>query len=130
MTKEEHIKHWISGAKDNLDAAFDIFGVARYDWALFIGHLALEKVLKAIYIQNTENIVPPKIHNLRKLAELSNLELNQEQLIFLDKVLLFHIEARYTVEKNELYKIATKDFTLENLNQIKEMFIWLKSLIK
>ena len=86
MTIDEHIKHWTDGAKSDLDAAFDVFSVNRYDWSLFIGHLALEKLLKAIYIQNTNNTVPPKIHNLRKLAEISELDLNQEQLIFLDKI--------------------------------------------
>jgi len=130
MTIDEHIKFWTDGAKKDLDTAFDVFNIHHFDWAFFIGHLALEKVLKAIYNQNTEKITPPKIHNLRKLAELSKLELNMEQLVFLDKVLLFHIEARYTVEKNELFKIATKEFTIENLDKIKETFSWLMSLIK
>ena len=130
MTNNEHIEFWVESAENDLDSAFDVFTVGRYHWALFIGHLALEKVLKALYIQETQNVVPPKIHNLRKLVELSNLSLDQERLMFLDKVFLFHIEARYNVQKDELYKIATKEFTFENLSQIKEMFLWLKLMIK
>ncbi len=73
--------------------------------------------------------MPPKIHNLRKLASLSNLTLTEDQELFLDRINTFQIEARYAEAKNELYKIATKDFTSDNLKEIKENFLWLKSLI-
>ncbi len=51
MTNSEHINYWIDSAEYDLDSAFEIFEVGRYSWSLFIGHLALEKVLKAIVCQ-------------------------------------------------------------------------------
>jgi HEPN domain-containing protein len=129
MTIEEHIKYWVDSAEYDMDSAFDIFKTKRYAWSLYIGHLALEKILKAIYVKSSVNKVPPKIHNLRKLAELSDLRLNDEQLLFLDFVNNFQLEARYAEFKNELYKLATESFTLDNLNKIKEQYLWFKSLI-
>lgn len=128
MNISQHIKYWTESAEYDLDTAFEIYYIGRYSWSLFIGHLALEKVLKALYVKANNNKVPPKIHNLRKLAALSNLELTEVQQIFLDKINIFQIEARYAETKNELYKIATKEFTFNNLKEIKENFKWLKSL--
>ncbi len=130
MTIDEHISYWVESSEYDMDSAFDIFAAKRYIWSLYVGHLALEKILKAIYVKTSNNKIPPKIHNLRKLAELSNLNLNEEQLLFLDYVNGFQLEARYAEFKNELFKLATEEFTLENLNKIKEHFLWLKSLLK
>ena len=130
MNQEEHIKYWIDSAEDDLDSAFVIYFSKKYHWSLFIGHLSLEKLLKALYVQSTNNKVPPRIHNLLKLAELSNISLNQEQMEFFSEINRFHIEARYSEFKDELRKIATEEFTIKYLNKIKEHFQWLKSLIK
>lgn len=46
------------------------YEVNQYTWALFIGHLVLEKLLKGIYAKvNKDNPYPPKIHNLNIIAE-------------------------------------------------------------
>ena len=42
----------------------------------------------------------------------------------------YYIQGRYPIQKNKLYKIATKEFTRENLNKIKDNYLWLRSLIK
>ena len=71
MTKAEHIKYWLDSAEHDLETSDALFEAGKYDWALFLGHLVLEKTLKAIYVQNNENRIPPKLHNLVRLAELS-----------------------------------------------------------
>jgi len=47
MTKEEHINYWRESAQHDLESAEDIFDSGRYDWCLFVGHLALEKNIKS-----------------------------------------------------------------------------------
>jgi len=74
--------------------------------------------------------VPPKIHNLMRLAELANLGLDEEQIEFLRLVNQFQLEARYQEYKHDFHEIATKDFSSTNLNKIKEVCLWLKSRIK
>lgn len=48
MTKQEHIEHWKSGSIQDLETAKKMVDSGFYDWALFIGHLSLEKILKAL----------------------------------------------------------------------------------
>ena len=130
MTKEEHIKHWLESAEHDLDTSNTLFEAGKYDWALFLGHLVLEKALKAIYVQNNENKIPPKLHNLVRLAEVSSVQLEKEKKIIFDKINDFNIEVRYPEYKNEFYKICTKEFAEEKILQIKELYQWLKFQIK
>ncbi len=130
MTIEEHIAYWLESAEHDLEASESLFMSEKYDWCLFIGHLVLEKALKAIYVFNNENKVPPKTHNLVRLAEHSSLRLTQEQRIFLDEVNDFNLEARYPEYKREFYKRCTKDYADQYYTKIKEYYQWLKSRIE
>ncbi len=130
MTKDEHVAYWLKSASHDLDTAGSLFKSKKYDWCLFIGHLVLEKCLKANFVYNNNNKVPPKLHNLVKLAELSNLNLTEKQRLFLDEVNDFNLEVRYPDYKLEFYKRCTKEFTEEYFNKIKELNKWLKSLLK
>lgn len=42
MTKKEHITYWCKSAQHGLESAESMFESERYDWCLFVGHLALE----------------------------------------------------------------------------------------
>ena len=123
MTKEEHIEYWIKTSEHDLDAMQGIFEAGKYDWALFVGHLALEKILKAHWVKNNENITPPKIHNLVKLYHESNLlSLNKEELVFLNEVTGFNLEGRYPETKLAFYRLCTKEFTEDKIKTIKELY--------
>lgn len=130
MTKEEHIKYWRESAQHDLESAEAIFNSGRYDWCLYVGHLALEKIIKAVFVEKNDNSIPPKIHNLVRLAELSRIVLNDEQKFFLDKVNDFNIQTRYPDYKLEFYKACDAEYAKENLAKIKEFYSWFKSLIK
>ena len=130
MKIEEHINYWIESAEHDLSTAEALLETGKYDWSLFIAHLVLEKVLKAMYVQTNENKIPPKVHNLVRLSELALLELNDEKRIFFDRVNDFNLEVRYPEFKNEFYKLCTKELATENLIKIKESFTWIKSLLK
>lgn len=71
-----------------------LFQKKDYHWSLFIGHLVVEKLLKAYYVKNIDNN-PPYIHNLLRLAEKSGLEPTKDQKHFLITVTTFNISARY-----------------------------------
>jgi HEPN domain-containing protein len=128
MTVEEHFNFWIESATHDLSVAQSLFDNHKFDWCLFLGHLVIEKTLKAIYVKKNDNKNPPKIHNLNRLAELIGINLSVEQKILYDRVTDFNIEARYPQYKNEFYKTCTYDFTHQYLNKIKGEFEWLKSL--
>jgi HEPN domain-containing protein len=130
VKKEEHVKYWHESANHDLESAESIFDSNRYDWCLFVGHLALEKILKAVFVDRNDNAMPPKIHNLVRLAELSNIILEDEQKILLDRINDFNIQIRYPDNKLEIYKRCSADYTRENLDKIKEFYTWFSSLLK
>ena len=70
------------------------------------------------------------MHNLVKLAEVSSLDLTDEQKVFLGEVNDFNLETRYPDYKLEFYKSCTKEFTERYLIKIKEYYKWLKFQIK
>jgi HEPN domain-containing protein len=129
MTKETLFTYWLQSAKIDYKAMLSLFNNGHYMWALFVGHLVLEKLLKAYYIKYV-NGTAPYIHNLTHLAEKSNLQLSEEQKDFLDEVTTFNIKARYPDYKNRFYKKATRQFTEKYMRRIKEFKQWLSGKIR
>ncbi len=130
MKIDEHIKYWLNSADHDLDTAESLFKAGKFDWCLFLGHLVLEKALKAFYVKDNENRMPPKTHNLVKLAGKTTIPLNDEVKLFLDEVNDFNLEVRYPEYRQEFYKSCTKEFTKEYFDKIKENYKWIKSLLK
>jgi HEPN domain-containing protein len=128
MQREEIIKFWMEKSEEHLISMLNMFGFGEYPWALFVGHLAIEKILKSYYVK-TQNTSVPYTHNLLWLAESTKLLLSDDQKEFLITVTRFNIEARYEDYKRELYKMATKEFTESWINKIKEFHSWMKKKI-
>ena len=98
MTKEDRIKYWLESAKDDWKDANNLFEKRDYPYSLFFGHLTIEKILKAIYVDKL-NESPPYTHRLVHLSEKISLGLTEEQLELLETVTDFNMEARYPDEK-------------------------------
>jgi HEPN domain-containing protein len=41
------IKYWTESSDDDFDTMIAMYESGRYNWALFVGHLMIEKLLKA-----------------------------------------------------------------------------------
>jgi HEPN domain-containing protein len=65
---ENVLKYWITISDNDFDTMMDFFNIKRYNWSLFLGHLVIEKLLKAYYVK-TKKEHPPLIHDLLKLAK-------------------------------------------------------------
>lgn len=129
MNIEQHIKFWLDSAYHDLDAAESLFNAGKFDWCLFLGHLVLEKALKAVYVRDNSNEMPPRIHNLVKLAEATKLILDEDMKLFLDEITDFNLEVRYPDYKKEFYKKCTRPFCEEKLALIKDFLQWIKKNI-
>lgn len=129
MDTKAHIQYWQASAINDLDAAEKLFALKKFDWCLFIGHLVVEKTLKAYFVYTHDNEMPPRTHNLLRLCELSELVLSEEQIIFLDRVNDFNLEARYPSYQSEFYKICTEDFARLYFEKIKDFSTWVNSHI-
>ncbi|OGU14882.1 MAG: hypothetical protein A2X61_11895 [Ignavibacteria bacterium GWB2_35_12] len=130
MTIDETIQYWIETAENDLETAESLYNSGHYDWCLFLGHLVLEKILKAHWVKFNKDVNHPKIHNLLNLAKETILNQTEDELAFLRLVNNFHLENRYPDYKKEFHKIVTKEYCLDNFNKIKERYQWFKSQLK
>ncbi|TES92820.1 MAG: HEPN domain-containing protein [Candidatus Cloacimonadota bacterium] len=125
MTKEELVNYWIETSDRDFLTMKNLFKSGDYHWTLFMGHLVVEKLLKAYYVK-TIDINPPFMHNLLRLAEKAKLRLSEEEKDFSLLLTTFNIKARYADYKREFYKKCTKEYTEVNIRKIEELRLWIK----
>jgi len=129
VRKKERVKYWLQSAQDDWRVANHLFQRGDYSYSLFFGHLTIEKILKAIYV-NRLNDNPPFTHRLVFLAEKASLEMSEEKLRLLETVTDFNLEARYPDEKFSFKKKCTKKFTKNYLDEIGVLKKWLEKQVK
>lgn len=127
MNKLEKVNYWIKSAENDWAVAGHLFEKEDYPYALFFGHLTIEKLLKAMFVQKFDE-PPPYTHRLSYLAEKTGLDISPERLEVLEIITDFNLEARYPDEKFSFHKKCTKEFTETNLRKIKEIKEWLLQL--
>ncbi|HPJ36581.1 MAG TPA: HEPN domain-containing protein [Spirochaetota bacterium] len=77
MNKELQIKYWIDSSSEDISTAQILIEKERFLHGLFFCHLAMEKILKAVYVKTKADFAP-KTHNLLYLCELCGIELVEE----------------------------------------------------
>jgi HEPN domain-containing protein len=128
LDKDKLVRHWIESSDEDFDAKMVLFESKKYSWALFVGHLMIEKLLKALFVKENGQH-PPLIHNLYRLAELSKIDLTDEQSDMLDKITTFNINARYEDYKKEFSSLCTFDFTKNWIEKINIIRSWIKMML-
>jgi HEPN domain-containing protein len=124
MKREELVRHWMESSQQDFDAMERMYASGNYVWCLFVGHLVIEKLLKAHFVKKV-GIEYPRIHDLRILAKQAGIELDDDRRKKLVMITAFNIEARYADIKYSFYKKATPEFTAAALDVIKETRLWL-----
>jgi HEPN domain-containing protein len=122
------IDYWLEEAEEALKVADHLFEKKDYSYSLFFGHLAVEKIIKAIYVKK-RNEHAPQIHNLVRLAEQAGIAFSAEQKETLIVITAFNLESRYPDEKRSFRIKCTEQYTKVELAKIREVIKWLKSII-
>lgn len=125
INREKIVKHWINTSDGDFQTMINLFNSKDYHWALFMGHLVIEKLLKGKIVKDT-NQHAPFSHDLRKLRKISGLKLDEEKIKWLDTITTFNLNARYDDYKQEFYRKCTKDFTSQWIDNIKTLRQWIK----
>lgn len=125
---EKTVNYWLEGADYDIGVAEAMYKKRKYPYALFMGHLALEKVLKAVVVKTTCKHAP-YTHSLEKLARKSKIDAPKQTQIKLREFMEFHFEARYPDEQKAFYEKCSRSYTKGKLQEIKEIFEWLKSCL-
>lgn len=128
LNTDKLVKYWIESSDDDFETMIAMFHSKRYSWSLFIGHLMIEKLLKAWYVK-VKSDYPPFIHNLLRLAEKSDLNLTDDKKEQLVTITAFNINARYDDYKMSFKQQCTPEFTSEWIDKLKELRQWIKTLI-
>lgn len=128
MEKDQLINYWIEASEVDYKAMNNLFKSNDYVWSLFLGHLVIEKLLKALAAKNEKAI--PKTHNLNKLADSFGMEIDESTKDLFDIITSFNIEARYPDYKKEFYKKCNLEFTYNYIEKIKEIRLWLLKQLK
>ena len=128
MTREEKVAYWIKSADIDWQVAGHLFEKKDYPYALFLGHLTVEKLLKALFVRKFDE-PPPFTHRLPYLAEKAGLRLSQERLELLEIITDFNLEARYPDEKFSFHRRCSKEFAKKYMDKIEEIREWLQQQI-
>ncbi|MBU0574488.1 MAG: HEPN domain-containing protein [Candidatus Margulisbacteria bacterium] len=125
---DQTVEYWLKCAEEDFKVMKHLYEKGDYHYSLFLGHLMLEKALKAVFVKK-KNEHAPFTHSLIFLAEKSGLKLSEQQTSLLEAVNQFNIEARYPDKKFEFYKLCTKDFADSYITKIKDYYQWLLTQI-
>lgn len=123
------VKYWADLSDYDIVTAKYMFKMKRYPYCLFLSHLSIEKILKAIIVEQKKKYAP-HTHNLVDLAKNTNIDFSQEQKNLLADFTEFNLEARYPEWKKDFYKRATKYYTENYFKKAINFQKWLKKYLK
>ena len=118
------IKHWHESSDQNYSTMQNLIKTKEYSWTLFMGHLVVEKLLKALYVKRLHKH-PVFSHDLLRLAKMIDVELPNGYDEWLDEITTFNLNARYDDYKQSFYKLCTVDFFNEWIYKIETLRQWL-----
>ena len=130
MTNNELVEFWLESSDDDYKTMKDLQATKNNSWALFLGHLVIEKLVKALYAKtNPEKPHAPKTHNLIVLFDRCSIELDIEKASKIGVINTFNISARYDSYKKAFKEKATNEYTEEQIKNIEEIRLWIKQLL-
>jgi len=94
MDVQKQIDYWVTSSQEDFAAAKSLLEKGHFRHCLFFAHLAIERMLKA-HVTRKINDVPPRTHNLLRLAEIADLKLDTEQQQFLREFDVYQLAGRY-----------------------------------
>lgn len=122
---QEIVDYWKQGAEHDWETAQSLWNSKRYDACLFFCHLVLEKLLKGLVVERTENTAP-YIHDLETLLRKTNIIADETQIKKLSAFTNFNTRCRYSDVKLAFYKLCTHEFTERYFEEAKKLILWLK----
>ncbi len=122
---EKIFNHWVETSDNDYKTMLHLYEKKDFHWALFIGHIVIERLLKALVVKNTQDH-PPYTHDLRRLAKLTQVNFPPHYIDCLDTITTFNLNARYDSYKQAFYKKCTPEFTKDWISNIKKLREWIK----
>ena len=128
MDKQTKVEYWLEISQYDLETARVMLSSKRYLYVGFMCHQAIEKILKAYYSKTFDEL-PPYIHNLRRLANLSDLynQMSEQQIELLETLEPLNIDSRYPDYKKRIYQTLNEEKCKNLLKETEVLFKWIKA---
>ncbi|MBF0619484.1 MAG: HEPN domain-containing protein [Candidatus Omnitrophica bacterium] len=124
----KNVQEWLIQAAYDLDTARFMLSGGRNIYAIFMAHLALEKVLKAVYLHRF-NDVPPKTHSLMLLLQRAGIHPPDTLGEFIADLDQSSVATRYPERLLALQTAYTNDVVVTILDRANEVMVWAKTML-
>jgi len=124
----DSVRQWMDQAEYDLETARAMLNSKRLLYVVFCCQQAVEKALKGVIAART-NELPPRTHNLTRLAELAVLQLNDEDSDFVARLSASYIQSRYPSGVAELSRAVNQEQSQMVLAQTERIVQWLRSTL-
>lgn len=118
------VQYWIDSSEQNYVTMQNLLKSKDFSWALFLGHLVIEKLLKALYVKKLQKHAI-FTHDLLRLANKIEIKISEEYEEWLDEITTFNLNARYDNYKRSFNKLCTSEFTENWIRKIETLRKWL-----
>lgn len=126
---EKDVNNWLTLSDKDICVARDMYKCGHYVYVLFLCQQSIEKLLKALIAQNTNNM-PPRIHDLERLSIMADAKPEPEQLEFLRVINGYYMESRYAQEIEMLQVEIDQKISNSYLQNTEEVLKWLRPKLK
>jgi HEPN domain-containing protein len=120
-------RQWLTIAQADYSDSLYLFKGARYPNAIYFICQAIEKLLKAVQIESSDQI-PKKTHNLMSLAKTSGLSFSEERIQILEDLFSHYNRVRYPDYQRTKYNTKIKVEPI--IKQGKEIYQWILVKLK
>ena len=122
-------ENWLATAQYDLETAEFMYTSGRYIYTVFMSHMALEKITKAV-IEEVSGKEPPRTHDLQYLFTLAGLTPEENTQDFIAELSNLSVATRYPVDFERALSDFSKDRAEFVLATTKETFEWIKTQIE
>lgn len=125
QTMKQTTLNWLRSSEYDRQTAESLLRSRRYIYVIFMCHLAVEKLLKAI-VAESSTVLPPRTHNLYRLLELGRITLPEVHEDIVAKLNAMSIVTRYPEDIATLSAEVTRKVAQAYLTKTKELIQWLQ----
>ena len=120
-------KMWLMLAEEDYKDMRIMIKENRYRGAVFFAQQAVEKIIKALIIED-KNLAPKKTHNIEILLKDAGLDKNEIKDIDVNKLTLAYTRVRYSDLSTVHYN--TKEKAGKVLEIAQKTYLWVKTKLK
>ena len=118
-------RNWLNSSDYDIKTAEHMLQTGRYIYVVFMCHLSIEKLLKAVVQENTAKL-PPKTHDLIYLLNVSGIEMPQGLVDFIGMINSASVVTRYPEDLSRIISAYPEAIAKQYFNRTLEVLEWLK----